>query len=293
MIATLGLPAGLVTVELSPWTVANATLNSAVSPRVGGLRIINNQYNRGECTLGFNIRLERFDGSRDPQPYFVTNAHCAGPEPETGRGTEQGVEFGQPDLNNPIGTEAFDPPMFTHAQNAACPNETFQGQLRRCRYSDAMLVRYRAGVTDNFGRLARLDGSFGYINGTWTITRANYTYLQSTTTVAKVGATTGYTQGRVTVGDATCVSVPQGKDTPYGPVDIGITMLCQYQAAYGARGGDSGSPVFVRLPNTNYHVDLMGLHWGSNGSVSTFSPYYAVSNELVRIASGFGRLAVY
>ena len=69
--------------------------------------------------------------------------------------------------------------------------------------------------------------------------------------VDKVGRSTGWTRGEVT---ATCVS----RDHGYA------VKVCQIRADYHSAGGDSGSPVFFKLPGDN--VALVGIHHSASAS---------------------------
>ena len=84
--------------------------------------------------------------------------------------------------------------------------------------------------------------------------------------VSKVGRTTGLTRGTVT---KTCET----------EVRTDGTFLCQVEADYAARGGDSGSPVFTPVGST---AVLVGIHWlGVEGpGVHVFSPISGVQRDL-------------
>ena len=67
--------------------------------------------------------------------------------------------------------------------------------------------------------------------------------------VDKVGATTGWTRGKVR---RTCVDVPA--DRPNSK------LRCQYLASFSSAGGDSGAPVFAA--HADGTASLMGINWG-------------------------------
>jgi hypothetical protein len=73
-------------------------------------------------------------------------------------------------------------------------------------------------------------------------------------TVHKVGRTTGWTKGVVT---RTCF------DQASFDQNVGqYMMLCQIEATLTSAGGDSGSPVFIRLPNQPDYLRMAGILWG-------------------------------
>lgn len=103
--------------------------------------------------------------------------------------------------------------------------------------------------------------------------------------VTKVGRTTGWTQGMVTL---VCENV---KDSGKG---VYTTILCANQAdpkkgGYWSKGGDSGSPVFSCLDDNKpprpitcddkddkskpKNVRLVGLHFDAHGSFSSIGSF--------------------
>lgn len=275
----LGLPPGLVMVEVIPPTVTSAALQDVVRPVIGGLQI---QAASGEvCTFGYNVRAEDIVyGTPVDGRYFVTNAHCTGDYGAFGGVTN--VTIGQPTASSPIGYEVIDPPLI---DGDADPDDACRPG-RRCRYSDAALIRLNDNVQSSLGRIARVSG-FNIV-GSYQIDNVGSNYWSHITyTVAKVGRTTGYTQGQVTTSASTCLDVVQYRPIGNTSEDTGRDMLCQGQATYDTRGGDSGSPVFeVRSDAPN--VNLFGINWGtgysqypSGGPIrGTFSYHSSVSEEI-------------
>ncbi len=155
-----------------------------------------------------------------------------------------------------------------------------------CRYSDAALIQFDAGVTNNLGYLAKtVEDGFGglAIVGSRTIPVDGSSAMQGAS-IAKVGRTTGYSSGVVT---AHCVDVPQFEAVNGVAVDTNRDMRCQDQADYYAEPGDSGSPVFS-LTNDGW---LLGLHWGTSFSIrgdptspqrTTYSPWGNTATEVTR-----------
>jgi hypothetical protein len=80
----------------------------------------------------------------------------------------------------------------------------------------------------------------------------------------KTGRTNGWTTGPV---NTTCQTVNVGGSQ--------FTMICQERIFTWSGGGDSGSPYFQRIGQTN-NVRLAGLHWGSDGAGNTVMS--AISN---------------
>jgi hypothetical protein len=91
--------------------------------------------------------------------------------------------------------------------------------------------------------------------------------------VAKVGRTTGWTEGDVFL---TCADTPVASSN--------ITRLCQTHVNAGVGGGDSGSPVFLRRVDSSLAA-LVGILWGGNfqGTVFVFSPVENIERDF-----GFG-----
>ncbi len=269
-----GVPADAVIVEVVEPFAFTSSIRDVVEGRPGGILIeFRNGYGSGDtCTLGFSAR---FSGLDPANTYLVTNSHCSVIQGAIDDYSVGAVTFlYQPDdydtgYLNYAGSESHDPSFFT---GGSCPAG------RRCRYSDAMTYYpgYLSGPAD-FGRIARTAFS-GRLSGSLDINPSNprfqltgWTNTLSGQTLQKVGATTGWTSGNVV---STCTS--------QNVLNTDITLLCQYQVDAGARGGDSGSPVFAGTGSTS---TLRGILWGGNstGSRYTYSPMYGIERDL-----GFG-----
>ena len=248
MLARLDVPAEAVAVEVTePYRFA-ATLRDRVRNTVGGLQIA---YGNSLCTLGFHV-------SRDFSPGFVTNSHCTAV-----RGVVDGTQYFQPNVAAAdfIGTEVMDPAFATGGQvigGIECPPG------RRCRFSDAALVRSEGDQA--VGYVARTT-SRGRYTGSLTISTSNprFSFTSQSgvafpgTQVEKVGRTTGWTYGPVT---SFCA------DVNVGVTDI--TLLCQTIVDAGSGPGDSGSPVFAWDGGTYGLATLHGILWGGNDSGTSF-----------------------
>ncbi|MEO1171368.1 MAG: hypothetical protein AAFX94_04860, partial [Myxococcota bacterium] len=204
-------------------------------PVIGGVQISNGD---GVCTLGHI-------GVRAGQRGFVTNSHCTSVQ-----GGVEGTLFYQPSSEEdapPVAIEMVDPVYFT---GGSCPS----GQ--RCRLSDSAWVALDDDVTSERGRVFKPG------NSRYRVVK-EYLFPLDGDFVFKVGRTTGQSTGRVT---ETCSDIPlDGTD---------ITLLCQARVLAPIAGGDSGSPVLMRLSGdpTDNDVASMGVAWGGTEASFLFSP---------------------
>ncbi len=264
----LGIPLEAIVVEkTNPFSLSNHSLNSRVTPAVGGLGVNYSGSpirNRAVCTLGFLARHSR--GSVMVLPSHCSNRRGDGPD---------GTKYYQPTINNSyyIGEEAVDPNHFTGGR---CP----AGQ--KCRWSDATLVKLTSSTSFNLGSIAQATSwwnnskQINHSSPTFRIT-SKRTFPVSGEYLDKVGITTGWTFGIVT---ETCVDVRVSQD---------ITLLCQDIVSKPSwlsttrpisSKGDSGSPVFKWLGND---IVLYGILWGSrddNGDQFIFSAMINIEYEL-------------
>ncbi len=217
---------------------------------------------------------------------FIVSGHCT--EENQYTGGVQGTNFYQPSSNPPsnsnlIGTEVTDPP-FTSSPSPlawACA----EGQL--CRLSDSAFVAKPAGVKRNLGKIAKPTAP----GGTLKVDHQNKFRIVNDSTVTavgdivwKVGAATGYSDGKVT---HTCEKVAHPDDPIQDPDDARRILLCQHIVENLAGGiaaeGDSGAPVFkvTNSPNAG-DVALLGILYGGNltGTAFGFSPIGNVYTEL-------------
>jgi hypothetical protein len=252
--ARLGVPAAaLVVREMEPIQFTQ-TLQDRVDPRIGGIQI---HFGNFLCSMGFNA----VDGG---QASFVTASHCTNKQ-----GGVEGTVYYQP-LQSvdgvSIGTEVEDP---VYKRNiAGCPHG------KKCRHSDASRAAYNGGINSALGQIARTDAASPntyslVLNGSISLsggdTRDHFTIGE---TINKVGRTTGWTQGQVTM---TCVTVNVSGSN--------ISQICQTIVENSVQivgGGDSGSPVYT---SSNA---LAGILWGGNssGTLLVFSPLKNVQDEL-------------
>jgi hypothetical protein len=268
-VASLGIPSDMVLIkevpavefDWAPWR----GLTKNVRPVVGGVQIaFPVSGGQGLCTLGFNARFGvHLTNSWDPARYFVTNSHCAPPQ-----GITTGLTYGQPTTASPIGTEFLDVPYFTSATNPACP----VGSL--CRYGDAAVVQYNAGVSSGGPKVAWPRLNTTAFDTVHTYEDEHFPLVGST--IFKIGIATGRTSGQIL---SQCVMAWRSEDNSYA--------LCQNRASYNRDHGDSGGPVAYREGSRTY---FLGIHWGRSSAnpsdpnsplIATYSPFIYLSWDVV------------
>lgn len=207
----------------------------------------------------------------------MTNSHCT-----DAFGSVTGSVIGQPDLSNRLVVEVFDPPLFTSATDAACPPS------RNCRYTDAALFLVDASVdVSRFGFSAWTDSPNSIDFSGYNVFQSHSLYWFEPSIgdpLTKVGRSSGRTSGRIT---RTCVTAPQFDIDFFGNLfDTGRTLLCQYQGDYASLGGDSGAPVQGEGTYEPGKFWFDGIHWGSDGSVGTFSAWKYLRDEFRTVTPG-------
>lgn len=224
-----------------------ATLRDNVRPLQGGLQI--EFANKGRlfiCTLGFNAERNGVQG-------FVVASHCTAK-----RSVVEGTTHYQPSPpGNVIGSEIADPAFFVCAFS------------KKCRYSDSAFDTVASGVTADLGLIERPGsvntGSLTIAGSFRIVDEATGNAVAGVDVLNKVGRTTGWTQGSVTM---SCVHT--------GVSGSNIVLLCQDFVNAGVAGGDSGSPVFKITDDqntTDVEVVLYGILWGSSGGTTfVYSP---------------------
>lgn len=259
------IPFAAVIIEETKPIRFHGTLRGKFRPVQGGVQIEADTgvFAFALCTMGFNAIHNNKKG-------FVTNSHCT-----KNRGGSEGTDFHQPtDPFNPfadqnkVGDEILDPEYWT---SSICPSG------RVCRTSDSAFVEYDSASL--FGtRIARTT-SIGSIttsdtNPTFRIVDETF-FPISGTNLNKVGRTTGWSTGTLS---GTCSNI--------NVADTNVTLLCQYTVtrdtgtAKISDFGDSGSPVFRRLGNSD--ADLYGILWGGtdDGNLFAFSSIFFVHLDL-------------
>ena len=261
----LGIPLSSVEIVKTEPIVFATSLRDYVRPLEGGLQIAFVDGGLAYyCTMGFNA--VRPDANGVDVHGFMVNSHCT-----TEKFQVDGTDHYQPWLSPSsqlIGNEIADPPAF---KNGECVKG------KKCRYSDAAFDQLAGSVSATLCSIARPDD---FNNGSLTLDTVDSSFnivgeLEGNaamgTTLNKVGRTTGWTQGAVTM---SCVDTGvQGGGN--------ILLLCQDFVGAEVDGGDSGSPVFEIVPGTN-DVTLNGILWGgaSDGSYFVYSPISNIETDL-------------
>lgn len=217
-------------------------------PLAGGLQI--KRYSNGYiyfCTLGFNVR-------RNGKLGFFTNTHC------TNVGTVH--HQGSPR----IGVTTEDPLFWSNASVVYDGSTYTCSGSSVCRFSDAAYAEYDDTVQSQvkFGYIFRTESENAYTGGTpigidhlkideaqpfFRIVGKAY-HVAVGEKIHKMGQRTGWTSGLVT---ASCVNTRNGN----------TRLFCQMKGGGAGYDGDSGSPVFRRVPGSDLDVELVGLYWGS------------------------------
>lgn len=248
----------------------NANLRDRWRPLIPGGVITDAGDFRGSCSIGYNVALP--SGS---DRYFVTASHCS-----QGRFSEgpDGSWYTQPNTIEPgslIGEEWADRGFYYRGPECAAAGG--------CRFSDASLNRYFTASQADLGWVARpIDSSATWgsiVTSGWFQITATQGYPFTGETVHKVGQRTGWTYG----------SIGQSCMTLWWSVVNNQDLLCMYSATYGSDAGDSGAPVFHRLPEQFGGISVVGIHHGKHAEFSGnwFSPWEGVRLDLGQLIAFF------
>jgi hypothetical protein len=241
-------------------------LSSVIRPLRGGIQI-GRWTNRStgkwsRCTLGAIVRRSGYN-------LFLTASHCSQKswEDDVGAHYQPMPDIYDYDL---IGNEYDD------KRGSSCgfmsPNV--------CRYSDATLIRINSSIGDELGRIARTRYAASSVYpdtmGSLEIDPAAPYFqivgrgpVSQGSTVHKMGARTGWTQGVVT---NTCIDKPADRSYSW--------LRCQVATKTWVSPGDSGGPAFTL--NTDGTVSLLGIFWGrtTSGSYHYYSPLSGIEKDL-------------
>ncbi|MCH9649280.1 MAG: hypothetical protein K0U98_13655 [Deltaproteobacteria bacterium] len=189
---------------------------------------------------------------------LLTNSHCSA--------VPGVVDFAQFHQNTNSGTstlvgiETFDAPLFTKAQNSACPS----GET--CRWADALFASSGFITGTRRGAIKNSYNPASYPNR---FVQAIEMAPLCGDQVRKSGAATGRTEGEVI---NTCFD---GKSA-----SSGLVNLCSYRISATSFFGDSGSPIY----HTDYFgpvgAQLFGMLWGGNDTSTAFSPLSGILAQL-------------
>jgi hypothetical protein len=274
----IGVPAAAVLVEVIPPTRVTANLQGLVRPMHAGIQVSKTtSVDLGSCTLGYNVRRRDLSDAYDGYKYFVTAGHCT-----DSLGYNNGTRMGQPNMTRPIGTEVSDPPPFDQFTNSACPADL------KCRYSDAALIRYDDSVSWRHGKMPKVGTGvpFTILDTLVDIVHdavPPYPDMASVwigQNVRMIGRSSGDVGGKIL---NFCVNIRVYE----GVQPNGWYLMCQFQASFRAKPGDSGAPAFNR---TSYGdiSPVFGIVWGEQQENNdwtklvraTFSHHYYVGREL-------------
>jgi hypothetical protein len=255
--ARLGIPGAAVRVSVVAAAESRADLRSYQRPiRAGLAHTFKLAGLFRYCAIGAN---GAWSNNESYSGYF-TASHCS----EKAFSRDYGVYY-QPDSTFPIGTEMYDP---APQASIVCPTDAV------CRRSDALFVRYDAGVRSSSGKNTLFSVSAGTeINGFYTISGPVYN-VPIGEVLDKIGPTSGRTSGPVT---ATCVD--KRSDRSWNGKTV--WLLCNTEAGIHSRAGDSGSTIF-KWYGAGQPVQFAGMLWGGprfNQDVSFFSTVYNIEYE--------------
>jgi hypothetical protein len=275
-VGTIGAPPGAVVFEHAKPIRGFQLLTASHRPTVGGIHIaLSDTLNRknlgamSECSLNSNVRFA-------DSPFFLAAGHCtSSPLDETvGTYANLNATVYQPDSATnptPIGQEYYNPGAWIPGGYFSCPSSL------TCRFSDAVAFSYTSNSLSNFAYLARdssfsmtlgVDGSKFRVDSFHVDSEVPEAWLLAADTTTcdmrlhKVGWRTGWTWGCIV---STCYTVYQSAHA----------LICQYNVASDADGGDSGAPVFVWMAPGVNRAFLAGMIYG--GIPNTFFQFSSIA----------------
>ena len=258
-----GVPENLYALVETEQITFTQSLTDAFASIPGGVQIHSPEQFLGQGalgTLGFNVDHWLWGGT------FVTTSHATYQMFST-----DGSPFRQPFAGGLVGTEIFDHPGWT----SNCPS----GYV--CRYSDAALIAYEAGIDHQLGQIARTTGE-----QSTTIDSSEPRFLIAAerlsvttgTSLWWVGQVSGRRSGEV-VETCTTTNISNLQFTP-----VPAILWCQHKHSRTPLVGDSGAPVFRPPDPLDGTVRLAGMVWGkATGTFSNnswFSPLAGIRSEL-------------
>lgn len=244
-----------------PSTLQGATTD----PLAGGLQIVRNV--TSACTLGFVAQRNGVLG-------FVTASHCT----SNFLGGDN-TQYTQTGSSTVIGQESVDP----------APYPCSYPLVYQCRGSDASFFASSLQHPMTVGKILRTTG---YGSLTINASKPYFTAISYQDDVIlgqivdKVGRTTGWTSGYVS---NTCIDLVVFQN------GVAHQIRCSVEGTYPADNGDSGAPVFVRLPGhpeiqgselpgapfwTDEFVSLVGTHSGRAFGEKYFSKLGRIKSDM-------------
>jgi len=267
-LADLGIPLHAVEImhEESPVDTSNKECTSLLSfcrPIVGGLQIHADKDPEDTfSSLGFNA-------TRKGTPGFVTCSHCANE-----RFKNTGTIYAQNKKNNKDVAKEMANPELTQKLGAgkACPEKSI------CRLGDTSFAEYTGGPDTSPGLIARPAESKTDWNGNDYFKITGYTKSVEGQYIAKVGITTGFTQGKVAKAGV-CRNL---KRAMIKGLTLEPELICVNVADYIAANGDSGGPVFLCTDTKNkctdsksFEVHLLGIHFAGPSTAVPGERFYS------------------
>lgn len=254
-VAVAGIPSDAVLIEVRERAHRQTTLQDRMRPVPGRVRI--EIENGGTCTLTANAFR-----SEGESWGFLTNSHCTS---EFGAAYGDAAYQNKDSTGNTIGWEVLDPSLWD-AGVGLCPSG-----IEGCRYTDAAYFVYESSSYPDSMTIARTTSSSGgstisSSHPRFHVSGPDIEYPALETEVHKVGRATGWTHGEVI---DTCEDVL---------IDYVVTF-CAYVTDYENDEGDSGAPVFT-WDGSSDTVELIGMHFGGNGSEGLFSPWLFIMIEI-------------
>ena len=248
---------------------ACTTIQGKCRPVVAGLQI---QHKTFACSLGFSATAVGDDNKE--YPGFITAGHCGDQEYRNTGTIYYQNEKGD---GNKIGKEAKNPPLVDGPWEYNDRNKCYKGE--KCRLSDSLFAKYEGDldiVKDvKVGFIARPTFGGTDWNGTDYFRIVAPGMSVDGATVAKVGRSTGFTEGEVLRVCATARLFAEKQ-----------AFLCQNRAKVPFQQGDSGGPVFICADSTKpcsksevFDVFLLGILSNGNSSHMYYSDIGLIQNE--------------
>jgi len=265
----LGVPDVALQVVLAPTGELRTTLQDSVRPVKGGLEFT---WTSGTaCSVGINGEWSYSSSYRG----FLTASHCSRSYMKLDISTTSYYQDWHVTASKLVGTEWDDPLYFT---GGICPTGD------RCRYSDAMFVKYGTSSTSGLGTISRTTSRSYAAAGSITISgqftlAGDWPYSMLNEELQKMGRTSGWTYGWTT---ATCVDhmIPHlGKD---------YWILCSDDGDIWSEGGDSGSPIFKWYGGSDTTVYFAGILYGGPGSNYYYTWYSPSTNIMSELTGTYG-----
>lgn len=261
MAAGVGIPTGVIRVNVTEPRRLLSTLQDPFSTRVGGIQIWTSGFYGGTCTLGFNATTSTGITG------FITASHCS-PYSLGAGGT--GATVYQNGSSWPVGTIVNNPAW--NIVDPTCGSYSGAG----CTYADVMMVKYNTGIANQ--KWVMYTTSVGTGGASGSITTAGTYQVNATTfypvtgdVVDKMGRTTGWTRGTIS---NTCQTVLVINSTTG---QSGVVLCSNQVTGAHSDAGDSGGPVFNQQFGLTF---AYGLLFAGAGTTYNFEGFQAMQRML-------------